>query len=341
MSTIEAIYQEIAGNAPNRESVARIRRAGRLLNLSETDSGWLLLAVLAAHGSLAQAELQTAATLAASLSIAATEAKATSEALTHASNTATTAIAAATDEATPAFIHAVDIAIRHVTNELKSIQRTVGQSIANIGTETGNTLVTRIAKARDDAGTIITTVTNHAAGNLLNAIHKSAEQAIKDINKACSGLTTAADDAREKTINNWRAAVVTAVSTELSARSLIDTEAAKRRTIRAAALAGGLVGILIAGVGFGAHRIGWQDGKQYGVGKTLAQVHDQRIRASWANTSDGQLAYRLYQGGYLAELATCNAPGWKIETRSFGPLCVPDPARDGSVYGWYLEKAAR
>jgi hypothetical protein len=114
MSTIEAIYQEIAGNAPNRESVARIRRAGRLLNLSETDSGWLLLAVLAAHGSLAQAELQTAATLAASLSIAATEAKATSEALTHASNTATTAIAAATDEATPAFIHAVDIAIRHV-----------------------------------------------------------------------------------------------------------------------------------------------------------------------------------------------------------------------------------
>lgn len=337
MTTIETIYQEIAGNAPDRESVARIRRAGRLLNLSETDSGWLLLAVLAAHGSLAQAELQTAATLAASLAIAATEAKATTEALTRSSNAATAAITKATDEAKPALIGVVIGAAGQAATKLETIYQTLGQTLEKGGTETSNRLVAQISKAGDNAEETINTVTTVTIGKLLSAINESVSQAVKDINKAGSDLTTAAGDAREETISDWRAAVVTTVGAELSARSIIDTEAAKRRTIRAAALAGGLVAILIAGAGYGLNQIGWQDGKQYGVGKTLAQVHDQKIRASWANTPDGQLAYRLYQGGYIPELATCNAPGWKIETRSFGPVCLPVPVKDGTVYGWSLK----
>jgi hypothetical protein len=341
MSTIETIYQEIADNAQDRESVATIRRAGRLLNLSETDSGWILLAVLAAHGSLAQAELQTAATLAASLSIAATEAKATSEALTRASNAATVAIAEATDEATPAFINAVDIAIRHVTNELKAIQRTLGESVATIGTETGTSLAKHVDAAGREAERMTAIAADTAAQKLAATVNVALGQAIKNIRDASTNLTNGAIDVREATVEHWRSEVVKVVTSTLSSQSLVDTEDAKRRTIRTAALAGGLVAVLLAGVGFGAHRIGWQDGKQYGVGRTLAQVHDQKIRASWANTPDGQLAYRLYQGGYIAELATCNAPGWKIETRSFGPVCLPYPAKDGSINGWYLEGSAR
>ncbi|MBS3025252.1 hypothetical protein [Acidiphilium multivorum] len=264
MTTIETIYQEIAGNAPDRESVARIRRAGRLLNLSETDSGWLLLAVLAAHGSLAQAELQTAATLAASLAIAATEAKATTEALTRSSNAATAAITKATDEAKPALIGVVIGAAGQAATKLETIYQTLGQTLEKGGTETSNRLVAQISKAGDNAEETINTVTIVTTGKLLSAINESVSQAVKDINKAGSDLTTAAGDAREETISDWRAAVVTTVGAELSARSIIDTEAAKRRTIRAAALAGGLVAILIAGAGYGLNQIGWQNGKQYG-----------------------------------------------------------------------------
>lgn len=287
MSTIEAIYQEIAGTAPDRESVARIRWAGRLLNLSETDSGWLLLAVLAAHGSLAQAELQTAATLAASLSIAAAEAKVTSETLTRATNAATAAIAEATDQATPAFITAVDIAIKHINNELKVIQRTLSESVTTIGTETGNALAKHVNRAGREAERTTAVAADTATQKFAANVNGAIGQAIKTIRDASMDLKTGAIDARKATVEHWRSEVVKAVASALNSQSLVDIEDAKRRTIRTAALAGGLVAVLLTGVGFGAHRIGWQDGKQYGAGKTLVQIHNQKIRASWANTPDG------------------------------------------------------
>jgi hypothetical protein len=341
MTTIETIYQEIAGNAPDRESVARIRRAGRLLNLSETDSGWLLLAVLAAHGSLAQANLQTAATLAASLSIAADEAKATTQALTRASNTATAAIVEATDEATPAFTGAIATAVGRVAGELNSIQGNLLKTIQAIDAEMNDALASRVGAMGRAVGQATDIAASNAAHKLGTTVNAALGEAIETIRNASADLKNGASAAREATVEHWRSEVVKAVTSTLSSQSLVETEDAKRRTIRTAALTSGLIAILIAGVGFGAHRIGWQDGKQYGVGKTLAQVHDQKIRASWANTPDGQLAYALYQGGDIAEVATCNAPGWKIETTLLGPVCLPYPAKDGSINGWYLKLSSR
>ncbi|MGC8808595.1 MAG: hypothetical protein ACP5QB_13885, partial [Thiomonas sp.] len=60
--------------------------------------------------------------------------------------------------------------------------------------------------------------------------------------------------------------------------------------------------------------------------------HDQQtIRASWANTPDGKLAYRLYLAGSIPILANCNRPGWKIGKG--GTVCYPY-TKDKTIYGW-------
>lgn len=336
MPTIQAIYQEIAGSPPDQDAVARIQKAGRLLNLTETDTGWLLLAVLAAHGALAQADLQSASTLAASLSIAANDAKATTEAVGRAATTAAATITKVTDDAKPALISAVDKAAWQMAGKLESWQEMLGQKIETIGTETGNLLVARTNTACRGVEAAIASAVIEATGAIWNKVDTAVEQAAEIIKDASTNLKNGAKDARDKTIADWRSAVTTAVSTEFSTRSIIDTQAAKRRTIWASTLAGGLVAAIIAGVAYGAHRMGWQDGMQYGIGETLTRIHDQKARASWANTTNGKLAYKLYQAGSIDELATCNQPGWKVETQKVGLVCMPT-AMNNLTYGWLLK----
>ena len=329
MPTIEAVYQEIAGNAPDRESVARIRRAGRLLNLTETDSGWLLLAVLAAHGSLAQADLQSAATLAASLSITADEAKTTAGTVTRATDTAVAAITQATDGVKSALVGALENAVRHVAAQIGSRQKSLAETIENIVSSTAGELVTRVGAAGRKAEEAIAAATGVAAKNFGSTVDNSTRKAVSDITNGAKG-------ARDRIIADWKAAVVAAVNTEFSTRARIDTEKARRRTIWAALLASALVAILTAGVGYGAHQIGWQDGMQYGVGRILTGFPDQDAGASWTNTPDGKLAYQLYRAGSIHALATCDQPGWKVEPKNDGLLCVPNAMKDGSLYGWLL-----
>lgn len=333
MATIEAIYQEIAGTAPDQESVARIRRAGRLLNLTQTDSGWLLLAVLAAHGSLAQANLQSAATLAASLSIATNKAKETTEALTLTTDSVITMLGNVIDAAQPALTGTVEGAARQATAKVETIYQSLGQRIENLGKRTTDALTGRTNQVVLSVEEAISTAAGKATVGIRTTVDTAIGQAVKDIKKAGADLSSGATAAREGTIAEWRAAVVAAVGKELTGRTLIDTEAAKRRTTRVAALACGLVVLLVAGVGYGAHRVGWQDGRRYGIGKTLTQVHDQKARASWANTPDGKLGYQLYQAGSIRELATCDQPGWK--TAKSGTVCYPERFK-GSTYGWKI-----
>jgi hypothetical protein len=333
MTTIQAIYQEIAGSPPDRDAVARIGRAGRLLNLTETDTGWLLLAVLAAHGALAQADLQSASTLAASLSIAANEAKVTTEAVGRAVATAATTITRVTDDAKPALISAVDTAAWHMAGKLESWQETLGQKIATLGTETGNLLVTRTNAACRGIETAIANAANEATGALWKKVDTAVGQAAQIIKDASNDLKNGAKTARDETIADWRSAVTTAVNAEISTRSIIDTQAAKRRTIRTSAVAGGLIAAIIAGVAYSAHRIGWQDGMQYGIGETLTRIHDQKARASWANTANGKLAYQLYQAGSIHKLAYCDQPGWTPAKK--GMICYPHHFK-GLLYGWQI-----
>lgn len=100
----------------------------------------------------------------------------------------------------------------------------------------------------------------------------------------------------------------------------------------------GLGGLLIALVASGGgyflgHRSGMEDGQAEGY--QLAQ--DQQAAASWANTPEGQRAYRLDQLGSLDSLALCKGPGWVIDTNQNGRrFCSPQPNSDGQVSGWFI-----
>src|SRR5579863_4823803 len=57
--------------------------------------------------------------------------------------------------------------------------------------------------------------------------------------------------------------------------------------------------------------------------------------ASWANTPEGQLAYRLAQAGSLRDLATCSGRGWTAKNGT----CFAQPEH-GRVQGWRLPSNA-
>lgn len=53
--------------------------------------------------------------------------------------------------------------------------------------------------------------------------------------------------------------------------------------------------------------------------------------ASWANTPEGQLAYRLARAGSLRDLATCSGRGWFVKDGT----CFVQPEH-GRTHGWHL-----
>jgi hypothetical protein len=69
----------------------------------------------------------------------------------------------------------------------------------------------------------------------------------------------------------------------------------------------------------------------YAMGRSrgLELARDEQAAASWANTPEGRLAYRLAQGGDLEALARCTAPGWHLEN----DVCFPRTGTSG-LHGW-------
>lgn len=92
-------------------------------------------------------------------------------------------------------------------------------------------------------------------------------------------------------------------------------------------------GIGIAAIGF--LLTGWlafQHGKEAGLGSGYAAARHEFAAASWANTPEGQLAYRLALAGSLQQVARCTQPGWKVSKGA----CLPLANSDGTTYGWVM-----
>ncbi|GLS04841.1 hypothetical protein GCM10007860_19890 [Chitiniphilus shinanonensis] len=93
-------------------------------------------------------------------------------------------------------------------------------------------------------------------------------------------------------------------------------------------------------IGIGAASIsllitGWMafdQGKEAGYGAAIKVARNESAAATWANTPEGQLAYRLALVGSLQQVARCSAPGWKVKNGA----CLPYPDADGSLHGWAL-----
>ena len=114
-------------------------------------------------------------------------------------------------------------------------------------------------------------------------------------------------------------------------------EATARQEARQAAswaVLGAVAGILAAG-GAG-YWLGHASGREGGQADGYRAAMDEKAAAAWANTSAGQLAFRLDRAGDLALVARCLGNGWKQATQDGRKVCYPNPLPDRTVYGWNL-----
>ncbi len=82
-----------------------------------------------------------------------------------------------------------------------------------------------------------------------------------------------------------------------------------------------------------AAAIGYNFGKTAGNADGYAAAKDEKAAAAWGNTTEGKLAFRMAQTGYMTQIANCSAPGWEKEKG----FCYPHSAKDGT-HGWALPK---
>ena len=69
----------------------------------------------------------------------------------------------------------------------------------------------------------------------------------------------------------------------------------------------------------------------------IAEEKDEKAAASWANTPEGKLAFKLSRSaaGNIASLTYCNQPGWKVEIKGRVSFCYPHASQKGT-YGWVI-----
>jgi hypothetical protein len=63
-----------------------------------------------------------------------------------------------------------------------------------------------------------------------------------------------------------------------------------------------------------------------------AQALGAKARGTWAESSEGLLAYELSQTGSIRVLAMCEGPGWEVRDGK----CFPQPLHGQTVYGWRI-----
>lgn len=99
--------------------------------------------------------------------------------------------------------------------------------------------------------------------------------------------------------------------------------------------AGGSVAVAAVCVGLMGwylHSSAFDAGMAAGKADGYEQAKNQISAASWANTPQGQLAYRLAQSGEMDKLTKCTGKGWKIEKGA----CFPYEVKGEGTYGWGL-----
>lgn len=105
-------------------------------------------------------------------------------------------------------------------------------------------------------------------------------------------------------------------------------DAAKKQQWKALAIGIGAASISLLITGWMA----FDQGKEAGYGAAIKVARNESAAATWANSPEGQLAYRLALVGSLQQVARCSAPGWKVKNGA----CLPYPDTDDSLHGWAL-----
>jgi hypothetical protein len=108
----------------------------------------------------------------------------------------------------------------------------------------------------------------------------------------------------------------------------VATDSARKQQWKALAIGIGAAAITILVTGW----LAFSQGKEAGFGAGFKAARHEAAAASWANTPQGQVAYRLALVGSLEQVARCTGPGWKVKNGA----CLPYPDSDGSLHGWMM-----
>lgn len=108
----------------------------------------------------------------------------------------------------------------------------------------------------------------------------------------------------------------------------VAAEAARKQQWKALGMGIGTAAITLLITGC----LAFHQGTEAGFGQGFKAARHEAAAASWANTPEGQLAYRLALVGSLQRLAKCSEPGWKVSNG----VCLPYSAPDRSLHGWVI-----
>ncbi len=108
----------------------------------------------------------------------------------------------------------------------------------------------------------------------------------------------------------------------------VASDAAKKQQWKAlgAGIAAAAISLLVTGW------LCFDAGREAGYGAAIKVARNETAAAAWANTPEGQLAYRLALAGSLQQVARCSAPGWKIRNGA----CLPQVDAEGTLHGWVM-----
>lgn len=153
-------------------------------------------------------------------------------------------------------------------------------------------------------------------------IAKETIAVLENTRRSATAVAEAAIDEVHKNLSAAVATTATQVAEEVAGKD--------RAKWIAGAVAASVIGIII--VAWTAQSFGYESGKAAGYEEAKNQV----AAAAWANTTEGQAAYKLAQKTSLAAIAQCNGgPKWYVKNG----ICYPAPEfmtdTDGKKTGGY------
>jgi hypothetical protein len=154
-----------------------------------------------------------------------------------------------------------------------------------------------------------------------NAIGEAAKTALVDVRNT-------ADEAIRASAETTKADLARAVAT---AASEVARNTSRKQLWQWAVAALAMALFTVTAVG----ALAFSRGRMAGYQQGLTETRDEKAAAAWANTADGQLAYRLAKASSLRDLATCRGVGWQKEDGA----CFVHTAADGNIHGWRLPRS--
>lgn len=173
----------------------------------------------------------------------------------------------------------------------------------------------------NDAIMVLMIVLEHYQGlysAMPERIEEAAKAAVTETKEAAQRVAaTAAELAHSDLVGRLGKAVTEVAS-----------DTARKQQWKALAIGIGAATITILMTGW----LSFSTGREAGVSAGYRIARHEDAAASWANTPEGQLAYRLALVGSMQQVARCNQPGWKVSKGA----CLPYSAQDGSLHGWVI-----